>query len=83
MLVFPGRGTRTAITGLHAHRSALATGAMLRALAGSGHDTVLTAISCLADYLDTYGSPIDYQRRRDLIPSPAGHGSRPAAAPRC
>ena len=42
---------------------------MLRALAGGGHDTVLTAISCLAGYLDTSGSPIDYQRRRDLIPA--------------
>ena len=65
----PGRTTRTAITGLHAHRSALAIGAMLRALADGGHDTVFTAISCLAGYLDTYGSPIDYQRRRDLIPA--------------
>ena len=65
----PGRATRTAITALHAHRSALAVGAMLRVLAGGGHDTVLTAISCLAGYLDSYGSPIDYQRRRDLIPA--------------
>ena len=65
----PGRATRTAITALHAHRSALAIGTMLRALAGGGHDTVLTAISCLAGYLDTSGSPIDYQRRRDLIPA--------------
>jgi DNA-binding transcriptional ArsR family regulator len=65
----PGRATRTAITGLHAYRSALAVGAMLRALAGGGHDSVLTAISCLAGYLDTHGSPIDYQRRRDLIPA--------------
>ena len=68
-LLLPGRGTRTAITALHAYRSALATGAVLRALAGGGHDTVLTAISCLAGYLDSYGSPIDYQRRRDLIPA--------------
>jgi TniQ len=65
----PARATRTAITGLHAYRSALATGTVLRALAGGGHDTVLTAISCLAGYLDTSGSPIDYQRRRDLIPA--------------
>ena len=42
---------------------------MLRALADGGHDAVLTAISCLAGYLDTSGSPIDYQRRRDLIPA--------------
>ena len=69
-LLLPGQPSRaTAITGLHAHRSALAVGAVLRALAGGGHDTVLTAISCLASYLDTSGSPIDYQRRRDLIPA--------------
>jgi len=65
----PARAARTAITALHAYRSTLATGAVLRALAGGGHDTVVTAISCLAGYLDTYGSPIDYQRRRDLIPA--------------
>jgi hypothetical protein len=65
----PGRAISTAITALHAHRSALAIGAMPRALAGGGHDTVLTAISCLASYLDTCGSPIDYQRRRDLVPA--------------
>ena len=65
----PGRGIRTAITALHAYRSALAVGAALRALAGSGHGTVLTAISCLAGYLDCHGGPIDYQRRRDLIPA--------------
>ena len=47
----------------------MATGAVLRALADGGHDTVLTAISCLASYLDSCGSPIDYQRRRDLIPA--------------
>ena len=58
----PGRATRTAITALHAYRSALAIGTELRALAGNGHDTVLTAITCLAGYLDTCGSPIDYQR---------------------
>jgi hypothetical protein len=65
----PGRAIRTALTGLHAHRSALAVGAVLRALADGGHDGVLTAISCLAGYLDSCGSPIDYQRRRDLIPA--------------
>ena len=65
----PGPPASTAITALHAYRSALAVGAVLRALAGGGHDTVLTAISCLAGYLDTSGSPIDYQRRRDLIPA--------------
>ena len=65
----PGRAISTAITALHAYRSALAVGAVLRALARGGHDSVLTAISCLAGYLDTSGSPIDYQRRRDRIPA--------------
>ncbi len=65
----PGRATRTAITALHAYRGAQAAGAVLRALAGGSHDSVLTAISCLAGYLDTSGSPINYQRRRDLIPA--------------
>jgi DNA-binding transcriptional ArsR family regulator len=65
----PARATRTAITALHAYRSALAVGTVLRALADGGHDTVLTAVSCLAGFLDTTGSPIDYQRRRDLIPA--------------
>jgi len=65
----PARATRTAITALHAYRSALAINTVLRALADGGHDAVLTAISCLAGYLDTSGSPIDYQRRRDLIPA--------------
>jgi DNA-binding transcriptional ArsR family regulator len=68
-LLLPGRPAGTATTALHAYRSALAAGAVLRALAGGGHDTVLTAISCLAGYLDTSGSPINYQRRRDLIPA--------------
>jgi DNA-binding transcriptional ArsR family regulator len=68
-MLLPGRPASTANTALHAYRSTQATGAVLRALAGGGHDTVLTAISCLAGYLDTSGSPIDYQRRRDLIPA--------------
>jgi DNA-binding transcriptional ArsR family regulator len=62
----PGRATRTAITALHAHRSALATGATLRPLADGGHDTVLTAISCLAGY------EADGDIRRAAGDSPAG-----------
>jgi hypothetical protein len=84
-LLLPGQpGSSTAITALHAYRSAPAVGAVLRALASGGHDTVLTAISCLAGYLDTSGSLIDYQRRRDLIPprrSPPGSGATCATAP--
>lgn len=32
-----------------------------------GHDQVIRALARLADYLDEHGSPIDYQRRRELI----------------
>jgi hypothetical protein len=65
----PARAIREVITRLHAYRSSFAINAALRALAEGGHDTVLTAISCLAEYLDKCGSPIDYQRRRDVIPA--------------
>jgi len=65
----PARATSKAITRLHAYRSGFAIGAVLRTLAENGHDDVLTAISCVAGYLDTCGSPIDYQRRRDVIPA--------------
>ncbi|GGW90328.1 TniQ family protein [Streptomyces lomondensis] len=34
----------------------------------SGHPAVLTALCNLAHYLDDHGSPIDYERRRRLIP---------------
>ena len=65
----PGRATVRPSPRCTPTAALMATGAVLRALAGGGHDTVLTAISCLAGYLDTSGSPIDYQRRRDLIPA--------------
>jgi len=65
----PARATSKAITALHAYRSTLAINAALRTLAEDGHDTVLTALTRLAGYLDEHGSPIDYLRRRDLIPA--------------
>jgi hypothetical protein len=65
----PARATSEVIAGLHAYRSAFAINAALRTLAEDGNDAVLTAISCLAGYLDEYGSPIDYQRRRDIVPT--------------
>lgn len=65
----PAGATSKTITGLHAYRSAIAISSVLRNLAENGHDTVITAVSCLAGYLDAYGSPIDYQRRRDIIPA--------------
>ncbi len=66
----PAPATRKAITSLHAYRSVFAVNAVLRALAGQ-HDSVLAAVACLAAYLDACGSPVDYQRRRDLIPAQA------------
>lgn len=36
----------------------------------SGHPAVLSALCNLAHYLDDHGSPIDYERRRRLIPAP-------------
>lgn len=65
----PDRATGKAITALHAYRSVLAINAALRTLAEDGHDIVLTALTRLAGYLDEHGSPIDYQRRRDIIPA--------------
>ncbi len=35
----------------------------------SGHPDVLTALCNLAHHLDDHGSPIDYERRRHLIPA--------------
>jgi DNA-binding transcriptional ArsR family regulator len=63
----PAPAIRTVLTSLHAYRSSIAVGAALRTLAEDGHGAALAAISSLAGYLDQYGSPIDYQRRRDLI----------------
>ncbi|MFC1442813.1 TniQ family protein [Streptacidiphilus sp. N1-10] len=40
----------------------------LQILVRSGHEDVLAAICRLASHLDEHGSPIDYQRRRALIP---------------
>jgi hypothetical protein len=69
-LLLPGQpaiATSKAITALHAYRGGSSVSAVLRTLTDGGNDTVITAISCLAGYLDTNGSPIDYQRRRDVI----------------
>lgn len=63
----PARSIRLALTGLHAYRSSLAIGAVVRELADRGHDSALAAVSHLAGYLDTSGSPVDYQRRREAI----------------
>jgi hypothetical protein len=42
-------------------------GTTLKALHDHGYQQVLTAVCQLADYLDHYGSPIDYYRRRAAI----------------
>ncbi|HEY2579900.1 MAG TPA: TniQ family protein [Streptosporangiaceae bacterium] len=65
----PARAIQPAASGPHAYRSRVAMHAILRTLASNGHDVVFAAISCLAGYLDTHGSAIDYQRRRVTIPA--------------
>jgi hypothetical protein len=83
------------VTGLYAYCSPFALNGVLRPLVANGHESVLAAICCLAAYLDTHGSPIDYQRRRALIPAEAitepqwldlcgragAHPGRPGARP--
>ena len=69
-LLLPGNPARTlrgALTVLHAYRSIVAVSQVIRALGEQGHDSVLAAVCHLAEYLDTRGSPIDYQRRREAI----------------
>ena len=64
----PAPNVPEALTELHAHRSQPALNGVLRPLVARGYESVLSAVSYLAAYLDTHGAPIDYQRRRDLIP---------------
>ncbi|HEX9354502.1 MAG TPA: TniQ family protein [Streptosporangiaceae bacterium] len=69
-LLLPGNPARTirgVLTALHAYRSSVAVSQIIRALGEQGHDSVLAAVCHLAEYLDTCGSLIDYQRRRDTI----------------
>ncbi|MFZ3492595.1 TniQ family protein [Streptomyces sp. 5.8] len=70
LLLLPGQPRLTArqITDrLSPHLPNLMTITLQRALK-SGHPDVLTAICDIAHYLDEYGSPIDYDRRRRLVP---------------
>nr|WP_238350852.1 TniQ family protein [Kribbella shirazensis] len=71
LLLVPGEPTLNArgITDrLHPYLPNALAGTLRLAIAG-GHDDVLTAICNLAHYLDTNPVPIDYQRRRDLVPA--------------
>jgi hypothetical protein len=70
-LMLPGNPARAIRppAGPHAYRSGVATQAVLRGLAEHGHAVVFAAVSCLAGYLDSHGSAIDCQRRRDTIPA--------------
>jgi len=70
-LLLPGRRERTfaeIAAELHPHRRCLAS-TTLSHLLEQGYQDVLVAICRLADYLDQYGSPIDYRRRRKQITS--------------
>ncbi len=68
-LLLPGHPTRilSQITAyLHPYlRRRIST--TLKALHDDGYQQVLVAVCQLADYLDRYGSPIDYHRRRAAI----------------
>jgi|GEM_PF-953381 len=70
-LMLPGNPARVIrrSDGPHTYRGRVATRAVLRSLADHGHHVVFAAVSCLAGYLDSHGSAIDYQRRRDTIPA--------------
>jgi hypothetical protein len=72
-LLLPGKPARAIHPGdgPHSHRSSVAINSILRSLTVNGHDSVLTAIALLAAYLDDHRSPVDYQRRRDMIPAQA------------
>lgn len=63
----PDHGIKHLITDLHGHRTTMTTSSVLVSLVSQGHHSILAAICHLADYLDTHGSPIDYQRRRHRI----------------
>jgi hypothetical protein len=65
----PSRNLRQITAHLHSYlRRRIST--TLKALHDHGHQQVLVAVCRLADYLDHYGSPIDYHRRRAAV-SPA------------
>lgn len=66
---YPGPRAREVVSHLHPG-TGLRLGATVRALARDGHDDVFAAICRIADYLDAHGSPIDYQRRRELVTAP-------------
>ena len=68
-LLLPGKPVRAIHPGdgPHSGRSSVAINSILRSLTAGGHDSVLAAAALLAGHLDDQGSPIDYQRRRDMI----------------
>jgi len=63
----PSRDLAAVLAILHPYRPPAAIRTLLAELTRHGNDAVLAAICHLAGYLDHDGSPIDYQRRRDLI----------------
>jgi hypothetical protein len=70
-LMLPGNPAPTLTEALgdrHA-RSGFAVNELLRSLDAGGHAAIFAAICCLAGYLDGTGSPVDYQRRREIVPA--------------
>ncbi|WP_331745647.1 TniQ family protein [Streptomyces virginiae] len=71
LLLLPGEPVlraRGVTDRLGPHLPSAMTVTLQRALK-SGHPDVLTALCNLAHYLDDHGSPIDYERRRRLVPA--------------
>jgi DNA-binding transcriptional ArsR family regulator len=70
-LLLPGNLTQPPgpVAELFAYRSKFAVNGVLRSLVARNGESALVAICCLAAYLDAYGGPVDYRRRRALIPA--------------
>ena len=68
LLLIPGQAQRSVRPALDLLNPRLRSHSpTLQTMVVHGGDDVLAALCALADYLDTYGGPIDYQRRRDTI----------------
>ncbi len=63
----PERNIRSTVQHLHPHIGRYLLGHTLQDMIKDGNPQLLEVFCRIADFLDTEGSPIDYQRRRTLI----------------
>ncbi len=73
-LLLPGsddRNTRPAVDLIDLELPSGAATAQLNTYLRRGHAALLPALCRLADFLDEHGSPIDYQRRREVFTGPS------------